>query len=113
MCPRMSKTSNQSRLRRERDAEVIAVSIASETDLSELPTISVFTYVRLAVIRLSLLNCESSETLAPTSAELCASKRENQRPSANGPWGGLGVALQFVDRRFVDLPCHPLFGGRG
>src|SRR6188768_1873547 len=58
MLPRTSTTSNQSRLRKERDAVAMADSIASETDLLELPTTSVFTYVWLVVIGLSLSVCE-------------------------------------------------------
>src|SRR5438270_251482 len=54
MLPRTSTTSNHSRLRSERDATAIADSMASETDLSELPTTSVFTYVRLVAICSSL-----------------------------------------------------------
>jgi hypothetical protein len=42
-------------LRSERDAVAMADSMASETDLLELPTTSVFTYVWLVVIGLSLL----------------------------------------------------------
>src|SRR6266853_1217512 len=64
MLPRTSITSNQSRLRSERDATAIADSMASETDLSELPTTSVFTYVRLVAICPSLLRREKVTTLA-------------------------------------------------
>src|ERR1700730_4622160 len=64
MLPRTSITSNHSRLRSERDATAIADSMASETDLSELPTTSVFTYVRLLATCPSLLCREKSTTLA-------------------------------------------------
>src|ERR1700682_305234 len=64
MLHRTSITSNQSRLRSERDATAIADSMASETDLSELPTTSVFTYVRLVAICPSLLCREKFTTLA-------------------------------------------------
>jgi hypothetical protein len=43
MVPRTSATSNHSRLRRVLEAVAIALLIASEIELSEVPTTSVFT----------------------------------------------------------------------
>src|SRR5882762_11418339 len=65
MLPRTSTTSNHSRLRSERDATAIADSMASETDLSELPTTSVFTYVRLVAICSSLWRSACDSNLEP------------------------------------------------
>src|SRR5260370_32889182 len=97
MLPRTSTTSNQSRLRRERDAVAIADSMASETDLLELPTTSVFTYVWLAVIGLSLLCvrvilCKEGSTAGTTGAPVAPS-RPGTRDQAGRPaeHGGLAT----------------------
>src|SRR5258708_33697760 len=95
MLPRTSTTSNQSRLRRERDAVAIADSMASETDLLELPTTSVFTYVWLAVIGLSLLCvrvilCKEVSTAGHTGAPLARSP-PGTRDNDGRPGGGGGA----------------------
>src|ERR1700730_10151821 len=79
MLPRTSITSNHSRLRSERDATAIADSMASETDLSELLTSSVFTYVGLVAFCPSQLCREKFTTLWQ-----CVSV---PRPSGPTCWG--------------------------
>src|SRR6266404_2719578 len=80
MLPRTSTTSNQSRLRRERDAVAIADPIASETDVFELPTTSVFTYVWLFVIGRLLLCPEQTTTSRRVSVP------HRSPASDNKPW---------------------------
>src|SRR5882757_3853546 len=79
MLPRTSTTSNQSRLRRERDAVAFADPMASETDVFELPTTSVFTYVWLFVIGRFLLCPEQT-----TSRRVSVPHRSPA--SDNKPW---------------------------
>src|SRR5437667_7921346 len=131
MLPRTSTTSNQSRLRRERDAVAIADSMASEMDLLELPTTSVFTYVWLVVIGLSLLRVKRSSTSAVCLHRrviLCkkVSTAERMEPGGFRGTGVYGIsALTTIDlldldirrlnhlRPFRDVFCDKLREGGG